>query len=57
MKFERECKISMLATRMIKYDMCPNFIGSFFYSVKGLILIMEYADGDSRFLFLFEKYR
>lgn len=50
-KFEKECKISMLSTRMIKALICPNFIESYYYSINDLILIMEYADGDSRFLF------
>jgi len=50
-KFEKECKISLLVTRMIKDFTCPNFIESMYYSLKDMILVMEYADGDSRFLF------
>jgi serine/threonine protein kinase len=49
--FEKECKISLLATRMINSFICPNFVQSVYYSLKNLILVMEYADGDSRFLF------
>lgn len=49
--FEKECKISLLATRMINSFICPNFIQSIYYSLNDLILVMEYADGDSGFLF------
>lgn len=49
--FEKECKFSILVTRMITDFICPNFIESKYYSLKELILVMEYANGDSRFLF------
>jgi serine/threonine protein kinase len=49
-----EYRIMQLTNRMIDKFLCPNFIKAYDYE-KGL-LIMEYADGDSKFLFKNEFY-
>jgi serine/threonine protein kinase len=51
-----EYKIMLLTKRMITENICPNFIMVYDYNEKNNLIIMEYADGDSRFLFKNEFY-
>jgi len=50
-EFETEYKIMLLTNRMIDKFICPNFIEAYDFDANNLLLTMEYADGDSSFLF------
>jgi serine/threonine protein kinase len=49
-ELEVEYRIMMLTNRMIKNFICPNFIRVYDYNENIPLIIMEYADGDSKFL-------
>lgn len=51
-----EYKIMLLTNRMINKFICPNFVLAYNYNKNNNFLLMEYADGDSRFLFKDEFY-
>jgi len=46
-----EYKIMQLTNRIINKFICPNFIKAYDYNNDLGLIIMEYADGDSKFLF------
>jgi serine/threonine protein kinase len=51
-----EYKIMQMTNRMIKKFICPNFIQAYDFDRKLGLLVMEYADGDTKFLFKNEFY-
>jgi len=51
-----EYKIMQLTNRIINKFICPNFIKAYDYNNDLGIIIMEYANGDSKFLFKNEYY-
>lgn len=51
-----EYRIMQLTNRMIDKFICPNFIKAYDFDRKMGILIMEYADSDTKFLFKNEYY-
>lgn len=51
-----EYKIMQLTNRMINKFICPNFIQVYNFDSNLGIIIMEYANGDSKFLFKNEYY-
>lgn len=50
-EMESEYKIMLLTNRMINKFICPNFIQVYDYNKNIPLIIMEYADGDCKFLF------
>ena len=46
-----EYKIMQLTNRMINKFICPNFIKAYDFNKDIPLIIMEYADGDCKFLF------
>ena len=46
-----EYRVLTLLKKMINKFMCPNFIEIYYYDSKKPYILMEYADGDCRFLF------
>lgn len=55
-ELETEYKIMLLTNRMIDKFICPNFIKVYDFNKSIPLIIMEYADGDCRFLFKNEYY-
>jgi serine/threonine protein kinase len=55
-KLKEEYKIMLLTNRMIDNFICPNFIKVYDYNNSVPLIIMEYADGDCKFLFKDEYY-
>jgi serine/threonine protein kinase len=51
-----EYKIMTLTNRMVNKFICPNFILAYDFNQNNGYLLLEYADGDSRFLFKDEFY-
>jgi serine/threonine protein kinase len=57
-ELEIEYKIMLITNRMINNSICPNFIKVYDFNKDIPLIIMEYADGDCKFLFkneYFEK--
>jgi serine/threonine protein kinase len=46
-----EYRVLTLLKKMINKFVCPNFIEIYYYDSKKPYILMEYADGDCRFLF------
>lgn len=46
-----EYRVLTLLKKIINKFMCPNFIEIYYYDSKKPYILMEYADGDCRFLF------
>lgn len=51
-----EYKIMQLTNRIINKFICPNFIKAYDYNYDLELIIMEYANGDSKFLFKNDYY-
>ena len=50
-ELEVEYKIMLLTNRIVDNNICPNFIKTYGFNKNVPLIIMEYADGDSNFLF------
>lgn len=50
-ELEVEYKIMLLTNRIVDNNTCPNFIKTYGFNKNVPLIIMEYADGDSNFLF------
>lgn len=55
-RLETEYRIMQLTNRMINKFICPNFIKAYDYNKNIPLIIMEYADGDCKFLFRDEHF-